>query len=203
MMDERKEEIVDTAIRRFKHYGFGKTTMNEIAEDLRITKANLYYYYQDKTALIKDVINSVSKNLLKIEEEEVENFKGDFLGTLFALLEHRANHMREYYIFYINENLEWMKGKELESIIACIRNKDINVLRRLINKAVKVGVLKVDDIENTCEVYSDIIKGVGIIHTMKDLITGIPNKENVDKILESQKKATKLIFEERLVTKII
>ncbi len=202
-MDERKEEIVETAIRRFKHYGFGKTTMNEVAEDLRITKANLYYYYPDKTSLIKDVILTVSQSLIKVEEEEVEKFEGDILGTLFALLEHRANHMREYYVFYINENLDWIKGKEIDSIITCIRNRDIDLLRTLFTNAVNMGVLKVDDIESTCEVYSDIIKGVGIIHTMKDLITGIPDRENVDKILNSQKKATKLIFEERLVTKII
>lgn len=202
-MDKRKEEIVETAIRRFKHYGFGKTTMNEIAEDLRITKANLYYYYPDKSALIKDVLVSVSESLLKLEEEELSNFEGDFLGTLFAMLEHRANHMREFYIFYINDNFDWIKGKEMETFISCIRNKDIDVLRRLLHLAVEKGVLKLDNVDETCEIYSDVIKGVGVIHTMKDLISGIPNKENVDKILDSQKKATKLIFEERLVTKNI
>lgn len=202
-MDKRKEEIVEIATKRFKHYGFSKTTMNEVAEDLRITKANLYYYYPDKAALIKDVLLHVSESLLRIEEAELDKFQGDFLGTLFAMLEHRANHMREYYVFYINENFDWIKGKELESFIVCIRNKDIDVIRRLLHKAVDSGVLKIDNIEETCEIYSDVIKGVGVIHTMKDLITGIPNKENVDKILDSQKKATKLIFEERLVTNII
>ncbi|UZJ66593.1 TetR/AcrR family transcriptional regulator [Sphingobacterium sp. KU25419] len=39
--DNKKELIIAAAIRRFAHYGFSKTTMNEIAEDVKITKANL------------------------------------------------------------------------------------------------------------------------------------------------------------------
>ncbi|MBB1643791.1 TetR/AcrR family transcriptional regulator [Sphingobacterium sp. UME9] len=47
-MEDRKDQIIHAAIRRFMHYGFSKTTMNEIAEDIKITKANLYYYYSEK-----------------------------------------------------------------------------------------------------------------------------------------------------------
>src|SRR5690606_12192035 len=108
-MDKRKEEIIEIAIRRFSHYGFSKTTMNEVADDLKITKANLYYYYPDKTALIRDVISYISTDLISKEEELVDSYNGDFLGTFFALLGLRANHMRKHYMLYINENMDWIR----------------------------------------------------------------------------------------------
>ena len=112
-MDKRKEEIVEVALKRFCHYGFSKTTMNEIAEDLHITKANLYYYYQDKAALIRDVIRSVSNVLEKDEQKIIDQFESDFLGTLFGMLELHSSFLSKYYMLSINENLEWIRGVEV------------------------------------------------------------------------------------------
>ena len=71
-MENRKDQIVETALKRFSHFGFHKTTMNEIADDLRITKANLYYYYPDKSSLILDVLNFIIDG---IHQEELEIIK--------------------------------------------------------------------------------------------------------------------------------
>lgn len=199
-MDKRKEEIIEVAIRRFSHYGFSKTTMNEVADDLGITKANLYYYYPDKSALVKDIICYISSVLYEKEEQILENSSGDFLGTLFALLDLRAAHMRKYYMLYINENLDWIKGVELGEFINQIKQRDLELLRRLIDNTVKSGKLILNNLDEAVETYSDIIKGLGFYHTAQDVITGIPNPDNVDKILESQKRATKLIFQEKIVS---
>ena len=43
-MDSKKNQIISAAVKRFGHFGYAKTTMNELADDLVITKANLYYY---------------------------------------------------------------------------------------------------------------------------------------------------------------
>lgn len=41
-------QIVDAAEARFRIYGYRKTTMTEIAEDVRMSAANLYRYFEDK-----------------------------------------------------------------------------------------------------------------------------------------------------------
>ncbi|MBD1429945.1 MULTISPECIES: TetR/AcrR family transcriptional regulator [Sphingobacterium] len=199
-MDKRKEEIIEIALRRFSHYGFSKTTMNEIADDLKITKANLYYYYPDKVALIKDVVCYISTNLISQEEKMIEAYNGDLLDTLFALLKFRAEHMRKHYMLYINENLDWIRDNAFTEFIDEIECKDLEVLQTLLNKAVDAGNLKMDNIEESSVVLRNIIKGLGLLHTVKDIMCGIPNLENVDHILDSQMKAVKLIFEERIVT---
>lgn len=48
--------IVEAARKRFAHYGLGKTTMNEIAADIGMSKAALYYYFPDKERLFIEVI---------------------------------------------------------------------------------------------------------------------------------------------------
>ena len=199
-MDKRKEEIIEVAIRRFSHYGFSKTTMNEIADDIKITKANLYYYYPDKIALIKDVICSISTSLLSTEQKIVDGYDGDVLGTLFALLEFRADHMRKHYMLYINENLDWIRDGSFAEFVEDIECRDLEVLQSLMNKAVMDGALKMDNVDESTAVLRSVIKGLALNHTVRDIMCGIPNVENINKILDSQKKAVKLIFEERIVT---
>lgn len=46
--EEIKNQILDAAFERFGRYGFGKTTMAEIAKDCDMSAGNLYRYYPNK-----------------------------------------------------------------------------------------------------------------------------------------------------------
>jgi AcrR family transcriptional regulator len=46
--DYTREQILDAANSRFQQYGYGKTTMAEIASDVSMSAANLYRYFQNK-----------------------------------------------------------------------------------------------------------------------------------------------------------
>ena len=47
-LDEIATQILDAASRRFLHYGYGKTTMSEIAKDCNMSTGNLYRYFPSK-----------------------------------------------------------------------------------------------------------------------------------------------------------
>ena len=53
---EKKAHILDAAQKRFAHYGLSKVTMDEIAADLGMSKAALYYYFQTKEEIFREVI---------------------------------------------------------------------------------------------------------------------------------------------------
>jgi TetR/AcrR family transcriptional repressor of mexJK operon len=57
MEDSKVLQIVEAARKRFAHYGLTKTTMNEIAADIGMSKASLYYYFPDKERLFIAVVN--------------------------------------------------------------------------------------------------------------------------------------------------
>ncbi len=199
-MENRKDQIIDAALKRFAHFGFHKTTMNEIADDLRITKANLYYYYPDKSTLIMDVLFKISNDVYAGEKEFVENYSGDFLKTMFDILEYRAEFTRKYYVLHICENLDWIKDLDIHKMMLEFNNREVTLLKKLFKKAIDKGELLLNDIEGSACTLVEIQKGLGIVHSISDIITGIPNEGKVDKILESQKRAIKLIFEARIAS---
>lgn len=51
MTEEISTQILDAAEVRFRTYGFGKTTMAEIASDTDMSTANLYRFYENKLAI--------------------------------------------------------------------------------------------------------------------------------------------------------
>lgn len=200
-MDNRKEEIIEVALRRFCHYGFSKTTMNEVADDLNVTKANLYYYYQDKTALINDVIRYVSSAVHASEQEILDKYNHDFLGTLIILLELRSTFVSKYYMLSINENLEWIKGLNVTEVIEEVHKREFDMVLRFFEFAVVSGDVKLKNVSEAVQSYIEVNKALTLMFNMQDIITGLPNRDNVKKILESQIRVTKLIFEDKIVTK--
>lgn len=46
---DMRSRIVDAATERFRHYGYGKTTMAEIARDCDMSAGNLYRYFESKS----------------------------------------------------------------------------------------------------------------------------------------------------------
>ena len=70
---EKESIIIQAARKRFAHYGFSKVTMDEIAGDVEMGKASLYYYFPTKEDLFRSVIlqeqNELKKNIELILEE--------------------------------------------------------------------------------------------------------------------------------------
>ncbi|MDB5271953.1 MAG: ycdC [Chitinophagaceae bacterium] len=65
--DEPKvDAIIGAAQKRFAHYGLSKTTMTEIASDIGMGKASLYYYFPDKETLFEAVI--IKEQTIFLEE---------------------------------------------------------------------------------------------------------------------------------------
>jgi len=51
MQTDMMEQILDAAEQRFAHYGYGKTTMAEIARDVGMSVGNLYRFFKNKEAI--------------------------------------------------------------------------------------------------------------------------------------------------------
>jgi len=51
LAEGRREEIIRAAAKRFGRHGLGKTTLDEIARDVRIGKPTIYHYFKSKEDL--------------------------------------------------------------------------------------------------------------------------------------------------------
>jgi len=53
---DKEDVILRSAQRRFASFGYSKVTMDEIAEDIGMAKASLYYYFPTKEAIFRSVV---------------------------------------------------------------------------------------------------------------------------------------------------
>src|SRR5688572_22093588 len=94
--DQKQEAIIEVAIKRFAHFGVAKTTMAEIAADLSLSKASLYYYFPDKLNLYAAVLTAITKSGAEGYKEELDKEKDPFKAILF-FLERRTDFIIRYY----------------------------------------------------------------------------------------------------------
>src|SRR5690606_5081360 len=94
MVDDKREQIIGAALRRFSHFGIAKTTMSEIADDLKLSKANLYYYFPDKFALIEAIVYQIMAESDVAIKEATETL-GDTLSLLIRLLDIKKEYRSE------------------------------------------------------------------------------------------------------------
>src|SRR5664279_3076944 len=66
--------IIEASQRRFGLYGIEKTSMREIADDLKLSKASLYYYFPDRESLYKAVVEKEQREFIAKISERIFNF---------------------------------------------------------------------------------------------------------------------------------
>jgi AcrR family transcriptional regulator len=58
--DDTRQKIIEAAKRRFAHYGYGKTTMADVAEDCAMSPGNLYRYFAGKLDIAEEIARAAS-----------------------------------------------------------------------------------------------------------------------------------------------
>ncbi len=127
---EIKQQIIDVADKRFRRYGFGKTTMAEIAKDCNMSAANLYRYFENKetigVTICKMCLNEkemIGKEVLKRDGlSAADRLDVFFFEILQATHELCANdhHLLELVVFISKEHLHIVKQHQetLRSFVA-------------------------------------------------------------------------------------
>ncbi|MBS0340160.1 MAG: TetR family transcriptional regulator [Proteobacteria bacterium] len=62
--DLRQEQLIDIAIRLFARKGYEGTSLRDIADEARITKAALYYHFPNKEELYERIVLESMQNLV-------------------------------------------------------------------------------------------------------------------------------------------
>ena len=62
VLDETASQILSAASERFLHYGYGKTTMSEIAKDCNMSTGNLYRYFKSKIEIAEMFVHRLRRD---------------------------------------------------------------------------------------------------------------------------------------------
>jgi AcrR family transcriptional regulator len=176
--------IVEAAQKRFGLYGVEKTSMQEIADDLKLSKASLYYYFPDKENLYKAVIEKeqnefiaiIQEKILKIQEPEL--LLRDYVKTRLSYFRKLLNLSRLRLEAYsdlkpvFRETLSLFKEKEKEIIIKIFENGISN------------RIFFIKDTDQTATLFLDLLKGLRIsaVNDKKSLFI---EQEEYDRLMEN------------------
>jgi AcrR family transcriptional regulator len=131
--DKKKEEIKAAGIKSFTAYGYHKTTLEDIAGMLGMKKNSLYYYFESKEALFKELIeDEIKEHISFVENLSKQKITAD--KKLIKLIHGLISFIRERTIKYtvslstyleiskvINNNFHEYKEKECKYIQAILK----------------------------------------------------------------------------------
>lgn len=138
--DDRPAQLLAIARRLFARKGYDKTSLRDIAEEAKITKAALYYHFPNKDALYEQVVIESMQGLLDLVQAAVADAKTPtervraFMAGSAQFLEDE----RDQWIAGSNAFWQDASGQRREAAIG-LRDAYETLLRRCIQDGVKNG----------------------------------------------------------------
>jgi len=181
--DIKREKILEAAYEQFLHYGYSKTTMNEIAGSLSLSKALLYYYFPDKSQLYIAVTRKLAYDYLKTLQDNIGKITDLKEAFVFQIDTHHNFILNNYNFFdYFRLNEQNMPDAIWE-IVEDIRQSEINLLGDTVIAEAERGKIKA--VENPGEIVGlllDALHGVRVGSAAYSKKNSFPKKEHLDEI---------------------
>jgi AcrR family transcriptional regulator len=160
--DEYRRRIILTASRIFSHYGFRKTTMEEISRALRKGKSSIYYYFGSKEEIFEAVVlyeaNQLRKQLTTAIKE-VEPPQEKLRNYIYVRMKAFAK-LSNYYNAVFDKNLDHYEF--IEKIRSRYDREELAILRLLVYVGNSRGVFSVGDSEYTAMAIQTMLKGMEV-----------------------------------------
>jgi AcrR family transcriptional regulator len=179
--DIKKEKILEAAHDRFLHYGYSKTTMNEIAGDISMSKALLYYYFPDKSELYVAVMRKLAENYIEtLEKHQLSDLQEVFI---FMVNLHHGFMVKNYNFFDFFRLNEQNLPDTIWDIVSQVRNAEIQVLTNAIKaEAARGNIRPVENPEEIVELLLDALHGVRVGAMSHKKNNSFPRKEHLEEI---------------------
>ena len=155
-------KIINAAREVFTRFGYGKTTMEDIAKEMGKGKSSIYYYFTSKEDIFKAVI-----------EKEILLMKTRIVDAVS-----RTQDSREKLKVYVAERMHGLKNlKNLYNVLRTdfVTNRDfveqtrqqtdqeeINIVTAILNQGVQEGIFHLEDTLLTAIAIVTALKGMEI-----------------------------------------
>lgn len=152
-----KDKIMAAAIALFARYGYKKTTVDDIAGELHMSKGNIYRYFRNKEDLYHQTVGSVLDGWRAYVQGEIEGLS-DPLQKLRA--------MAMVAITYPERNPDFLQIALQDPAIFSVSEKRDNyrpvnkpaedLLRSVLRQGIEAGVFREVDLDYTTELVFSI-----------------------------------------------
>jgi AcrR family transcriptional regulator len=155
-------QIIKVAQELFGIYGLEKVSMLEIANELKLSKASLYYYFPDKESLYKAVLEKEQGEFISRISEIVRS-----ISNPEKMLSEYVRLRLEYFSRLLNlsrlrlEVYSDMKP-DLRETIRIFKEKEKVIVEEILNRGITSGIFSIEDTDKTASLFLDLLKGLRV-----------------------------------------
>jgi AcrR family transcriptional regulator len=160
--DECRKRIIVSSSQIFSHFGYKKTTMEEIAKGLKMGKSSIYYYFESKEEIFEEVVlyeaNILRNDLttaIKAATTPVEKMRS-YVFVRMRSFEKLSN----YYAAIFDKNLDHYDF--IETIREKYDREELAILRLIIYHGARVNAFNVVNSEYTAMAIQTTLKGLEV-----------------------------------------
>lgn len=165
--EQTRQAILESAMDIFYEKGYSKTTFDEIAKRINLTKGAVYWYFRNKPDIVAALINDfVQKHIKRLEEFRAgkeENL--DILADMMLLAYHhmKKNPLEYKFIFFITCQMEWSEAilVKIRPLVEQTREVSRKIMSDTLLKLKKNKKIKEDtDVEKITEILQAMWMGL-------------------------------------------
>ncbi len=193
LASERERAILHAARTRFAYYGFSKVTMDEIAADVSMAKASLYYYFPTKERLWESVL-AQEKDQFLTEIEVVLTKPISASEKLRKYAQKRFELFREL----VNLSAVSLSGvgdvnKVFGNLFAELEQEEVKLVLRILQEGRRSGEFTLSNPHQTAELIPHVLQGLRARAVRK-----LHDARPAEDVYESVKQEGKLLIEHLL-----
>lgn len=162
--DQKREVILEAALKRFSRYGLAKTTMGEIAGDLDMSKGSLYYYFPDKDRIYVAVIERIVSRCFADVSSFLEGpVTVQLVMDRYLALKERI--LQEYhFLFGVHEWVREKPGNLQRQVGELVQQAESRFLAAWMRKGIADGEISPQhDPEKTAEMLVHVLFGLWVV----------------------------------------
>jgi AcrR family transcriptional regulator len=162
-----KDKIIQAAFKTFTKKGYHKTTMEDIAKEIGVSKGALYQYYKNKKELLNEIVlsyHTMFREVLKTSFEKQGTTQLAEEGSHALLKKYRLHHEMLFEVIAIASH-----DQEIKQSLKTEYEKDIKLLEEYMQKQIEKGQIKVKIEPNTlAQLYLALYIGMAMKVIMGD-----------------------------------
>ena len=168
--ETRKDEIIKTAAKLFKHKGYSAVTMRDLAKAMGIKAASLYNHINSKQDILKEIIISLAEEFTE-GMKRIKTSQGTSIQKIKEIVKLHVNITSRNTYGMASLNNDWMHLEEKLEYYLQLRSNYEDEFRNVL----------IEGINNNEIVDSNVdVTLFSILSTLRSLYLWIPNKEDLN-----------------------
>ncbi len=159
---EIRSKILVAAQEVFTRYGFGKTTMDDIAREMGKGKSSIYYYFTSKEDIFRAVIDK-ELVLMKTRILDAVSSKNDSREKLKVYVIERMHGVQSFKNLYTVIRNEFTAQRDFVDQTRQQTDQDeISIVKDILDQGVEAGIFNLEDTYLTSIAIVTALKGMEI-----------------------------------------